>query len=100
MSSKSKQKGYKFEKEIERRFLVEGFRATRAGQPHQPDIVVDGLGRIEAKCEKSLKGIYDRKGEADYLFLKWQSPAARSKDILVVMTMERFFLLLFRAGHE
>jgi hypothetical protein len=90
MKNKSKIKGYLFEAKIREILEKAGFKVFRMGQPNQPDLVIEGIGRAECKCKKGLKGIYDALGKNDLLFLKWQSSEVKKKSILVVMELERF----------
>lgn len=92
--NKRKQKGYKLEHYLEIFLRENGIEAMRLGQANQPDILIKNVGTLEAKCEKGLGGIYRRIGDSDFLALKWQSPKARNKPILVLMSLGKFLELL------
>ena len=94
MTNKNKIKGYKFEAWLKKDLESENISVIRAGQANQPDLIVDGWGTIEAKCKKSLKGIYDMLGDNQTLVVKWQSPKVVRKPPIAILPYELFKELL------
>lgn len=94
MSSKQKIKGYNFENWVKKDLLSAGFNVERAGQANQPDLILDGFGKIECKCNKQMKGIYDILGDNHAAIIKWQSSKAKGKEPIVFLKYELFKKIL------
>jgi len=101
MTSRQKAKGYRFEKFLETHLVENGIDARRRGQANQEDLYLTNLGTMEAKCWKQgIKTLYNLLGENRFLAIKWQSPQAKGKDVLVTMRLQDFISLVKGANHE
>lgn len=94
MPNNQKRKGYNLEHYLERDLKKHGIDAKRMGQPNQPDLLLNGKETMECKCKKGLKSVYDMLGKNTYLALKWQSPKAKGKEILVVMRYKKWITFI------
>jgi len=79
---------------IEELLVNNGIKAYRRGQPNQEDILIEGIGTLEAKCWRAgLKTLYKMKGDKDFLAVKLQSLQDKNKQILIIMDIDKFIEL-------
>ena len=97
MSSHSKIKGYRFEKAIKDDLKSCGLDIERLGQANQSDLVIDGFGTIECKCQKQgLAFAYKYLDDNEAVIIKWQSNEVKGKEPIVFIRYGVFKDLLKR----
>ena len=85
-------KGYRFEREVLKKFEEAGFKVVRSpASKGSGDLFVEGLGEVQVKARKKY-GIYDLFEGADFLVIK-----ADYREPLIVLSLERFLKLLREA---
>ena len=82
-------KGYRFEREVLKKFEEAGFKVVRSpASKGSGDLYIEGLGDVQLKTRKSI-AIYRWFDGADALIVK-----ADRKDPLVVLPLRHFLALL------
>ncbi len=85
----SYKKGYRFEREVLKKFEEAGFKVVRSpASKGKGDLYIEGLGDVQLKARKSI-AIYNWFDGADTLIVK-----ADRKDPLVVIPLRHFLMLL------
>ncbi len=82
-------KGYRFEKEVQRKFEEAGFKVVRSpASKGSGDLYIEGLGDVQLKARKTIS-IYSWFDGADVLIVK-----ADRKEPLVVIPLRQFLALV------
>ena len=82
-------KGYRFEKEVQKKFEEAGFKVVRSpASKGSGDLYIEGLGDVQLKARKSV-ALYKWFDGADVLIVK-----ADRKEALVVIPLQHFLALL------